>query len=699
MAVGHVLELLQRTVQGLAIYSSDHPSVREAATALSREIASWAESGTPLRLGVGHETFIFEGEVLRSEGFAQLAEMLNKLDLAMVELHPGATSDELLAMACILCDAGRAAMRGEELSKQIEQATGGHVAVTPLTFTGLNVREGAGAGEGSGEGIEWGSLIDSVVSGGHTVSSESFDRAVADAGDTGARDIGLRLAQACQSNADPDHESGNTGRARVHAFVRSLSSETRQRIVDSCMALGGSGGPTSSGVDGGIVRDVAGNMAALFGTEEVMSSLDRLERAGVELSLEAMKLFQKLSRLHPEPNDREPGELPQDAELRDSVGELMGVREQGEFTPSDYAAQINACVSTPNEVAGRRWALEPDQVLLQKAEIALELLRDDKESEAGTDPIFRFLRDNIDRVIDAGRIDLLTRGIRTAQRRAYASGSVGGESESAQLLAAIDDVERVAGILEAAGRDAADGAELIQLVREADFLLAHVARILVESSSPNVMRAAAEVLLAMSEAELRPLIDALARIDLAALRAVLDVLAALPGSHLAALVEPLREDDDPRVRRLAYRALDTSGVAWCGRVLRRALRDRDRGVQRIALDHLRGHDDHCASETLTEYLRGQLAPPKVMWRATYRQAAQILADIEPGGEAATCDILAEGRRRLGRRNAARMREIAAVLEEREDSPAASRALRGWGTAPARLVAVLTGAHLPEGGDP
>ena len=700
IAANGVLDLLHRTVQGLALYSSDHPSVREAAAALSRELSS----GGSVRVGVAHDAFLLEGAELRSEGLSQLADTLNKLDVAMVELRPGASPDEMLALACILCDAGRAALRGQELASEIERATGGHVAMTPLTFSGLSVRTGGGKESGgNAKGVEWGSLIDSLVGGGRPPCSETLDRAVVDAGPAGVRDIGLRLVQGLDEAQRLEGQAGAHGRERIFTFVQSLRSETRQRIVDCYLAgnasgvgsdaSAGSGTSPTGNSDGDAGHDaVSGEMAALFGVDEVMSSLDRLEQAGVELSPETMKLFQKLAQLRPDPNDRDPGELPEGPELRESVGELMGVRGPGNFAPADYTSQINACVSVASEGPAHHWAIDQKQVMLQKAEIALELLRDEKDAEPGSDPIFRFLRENLDQIIDAGRIDLVAHGVRAAQRRAYKSVSTDEDGEPCELLAVIDDPARVSAILETG----ADCADLIALFREVDFLLAHLPPILAEGRSHRATRAGAEVLLAMPETLLGPLIEALARMDLAALRALLEVLVALPGSRLVALVEPLRDDENPHVRRLVYRAMDAAGVAWCGELLRRALRDEDRGVQRIALDHIRAKADACSIDILIGYLQGAITPRRIMRRETYRHAAQILADLEPDGEARLCEILLESRSRAGRQNAARMREIADVLAGRDESAEATRARRAWGRSISRTVAILTGARLAEG---
>lgn len=686
-AIG-VLEGLHRTVQGLALYSSEHPSVGAAAAALAERVRG-AVPSERLTLGVARAWFLLGDEELRSDALAPLAEALYTLDIGVIEFAPGLDRDQALALAITLCDATKAALAGAPLAEEVDRCTGGRVTLRPMSFAGLHVRDRAESGADDAPAITWATLIEALVNttdpGAVAAAASHVDREVSRDAAGAAYAAGQTILHACTST---EHEPD--GVDRIRAFVASLNPRTRDGILRACL-------PRAR-------RDALEGIARVFDPAETIASLEALERAGAGLSHETMNLFQKLSGLDaspgatPPPHPSSAAPAPGNDTDSDPFGAVLaGDVDHGAYTPADYGAEIDACAAHRSEsVTASPWRFSDSDVALRKAQIGLELLRESAEADAARpDAIFEHLIANLDAMIDSGDVTMIARTVRAAQRRAYIDATDDLDDPARRFLAEINDPDRVRRIIDGAWSAGKNRAEAVALFRDADFLIVHLPRMLAADTPDDVSRSAGEILLEIPEAQLLPLVESLATTDLVALRAMLDALASLAGPLLSRVAPPLMGSANPAVRRMAFGAMTTAGAPWPPRLIARGLADPDHGVQRATLEHLEPRTDTAALEALAEFLRGAGPSGRQPWRDTFRKAACTLAGAGAEGLRLACAVLEQSLASAGRAGAARSRELADILADHRADPHAARALARWARSGARVVATLTRARLPQ----
>ncbi len=679
------LELLQRTVQALALYPAEHPSVIVAAGRLAEALHALGQA--ELCAGVADGRFLLDDHPLGSDRLEPLATRLASLDVAAIVLRRDATPEQCLALAGLIGDARPGVPASSDLAEEIGRATAGRATIIPLSFDALHVH--ARTPGARAQDLDWAELIGSILHPPETTRgvdpahAAAIDRAVGADGGVGADVAGRSIMGACDEAARMG-EGAPDVRARIHDLVGSLQEGTRRRIIERCLSH---------------EKPLwIGNVAQVFPPDEVVDAIERLQSSGAAFSWETMKLLQKISRLRTEHDaDAEPRDL----DFAEAVGSLLGQeRDEREYLPEDYESQIDACVKDRIERPDlRAWTFDEIDLLFHKAEIGLELLHDaDAGRDADADAVLEYLTEHLDRWIDAGRTALVLGAVRVAQRRAFADASAEAHAPAKRFLVAVDDRSRVDRLIRAAWTTDDARRDLVALLREAPHLLAHVPRILAGDTGadapPRDGRAAAEVLLETPDAQLHPLIEALAATDRPALRAALDVLIALPGSRLASCLHPLLEHEDRAVRRMAYAALAGGGLAWRTEILRAALADSDREVQRLGVEHARRRSDEPALQALADMLAGALPGGATPWRDTCRAAARGLADAGPHGRSLACAALVRRTSTLGRVNGACAREIAAALTPHRAEPDVAGALARWSWSLVRVVGALTGARLP-----
>ncbi len=705
---------LQRVMNGAALFSIDHPAVLGAAAECAERLNTATRTGR-IELGVGAKGFLLRGEALEAtEAIQVLAERLGRRLVIALAFEPGATAQDIAGWCAAIVAADKDHAAPQDLQQSAAKASNGKVTLSTLACERLAFSEGPREGPvpSGGAGLTWDALSDYLLrgsgapgGGGHTSASRDWSAALTsmDRQDVARfRDRLSGLTSATPSQAWPDAMQTE---ARVREFVGSLSPQAREALV---RADGGDPAP-------------ALRFLAQFGHQmpagEVVGVLETIGASSKAATPEALRLFSVLARTNAKdaadwatfgrtlknwvgppadaPNSAASDGAGIDADLRDSLRDILQAGGSERFTPEEYQAIIaraTAGLSAAREAIGK-YHIDPSDTRLHAGEIAATLLRDG--AHAATAGLVQRIERSLDPLLNAGRLDCLAWSVR-ATKALESSASKDLQVATASLTTAIAAPERMRKVLGARGKSAISSDDIAVLLSVGG------AGALEAMLTANVESDGADL------APLRPMyepLDTAARLklleslDVKAPRAAARLvrLASMDSLSIASpLLERALASLVADVRREAFVGLSRDGAAWTERLATAAIGDADASIVQLGLQGACGDLSPWSTGLLAGFLAGRLGPAAPS-RASMEEASSALAQRGDDGRELLAAVLEFLGWRIGNPRARLAGVLALALQPYRQERRARRAIGRWQRSPARLIARLQGPSSEPNG--
>ncbi len=711
-----VLTGLQRVMNGAALFSIDHPAVLAAAAACAEHVNTATRAGR-LELAVGAKGFLLRGEALdNTETLQVLAERLGRRLVIALAFEPGATAQDIAGWCAAIVAADKDHAAPQALQQSASTASNAKINLSTLVCERLAFSDGPreGPAPSGGAGLTWDALADHLLRGlgsqsGATPATASRDWSAALTSMSRPEIARLRerlsgLTNAAPSQAWPDSIQTEE---RVRGFVGSLSPQAREALV----CVGGDGGDPAPAL----------RFLAQFGHQmpagEVVSVLESIGASSKAATPEALRLFSVLARTTTKdaadwatfgrtlkswvgstvgaPNPVAIDNAGIDADLRDSLQDILQAGGSERFTPEEYQAIIaraTAGLSAAREAIGK-YHIEPSDTRLHAGEIAATLLRDG--GKASTPGLIHRIERSLDELLAAARFDCLAWSVRAA-KAIDASAGKDLPAAAASLLGAIAAPERMRTVLDARARAIANTDDIALLLSVGG------------AGALEAMLTASEASDGTDLAPLRPMfepLDAVARLKLlealdtksphAAARLVR--LASMDSLSIASpLLERALASPSADVRREAFTGLSRGGGAWTERLATAAITDADATIVQLGLRGACRDLSSWSTSLLAGFLAGRLGPASPT-RQNMAEAAATLAQRGEEGREVLAAVLEFLGWRIGNPRARLAGSLADALQPYRQERRVRRAMGRWQRSPARLIARLQGpSNEPTG---
>lgn len=662
-----------RAWQAARLYGPGHPVVHEAAAQAARAVAKLPQPQTVVVLPEG---FMCDDEAIESDRVAEalkgLASALHGMDVSSIELAPGITADDTEASALAMAEA-----TDQPMIERVNNASPGRLSLRAVTYGGVQVRDGARdtadapVDDATTRARLWSQLNAGILD----LESEQIDpRELAQqisaqvSADPQAALSGLRdsLVGSARSLAQRPQDEQRQGIERMQALLKGLGPELR-------LALERAADPRTQAAQPRPADD------AMAG--QIVSAMARGERAGAELSAEAVTLCQKLASLSPDSasNDSQTPDAPAQA-MAEAIESLFSRFDPTDFTPEDYRQQIQQTLDATDPAEaypGADQAFADDTLKVRCAHIAYDLL--DSDTAKPSAALQEVIAASVLPLIDAGAFTVLSERLRC------------GDKTLTQALTRNVAIDRVLEA-DAANPSGSDHAVIIGLLHYAGDRVVERAtrRILAGPTAPSIgplIGPAAQAVLDQANPNTRgdALRHALPHATGPLPTAAAPLLAGLPFNTATSLLKSQLNAEVLADRHAAYALLRAAFPEWPARFLSQALRDNDPGVQRHVLDQLSAGTNarHLALAKLT--LSGQ-SVAGVLGPESFDQLTRgtLARGIE--GQWVAAQVLRMMSRTFSPRRAALGVLLAQALIPYQDTPPVRRALRWWRLMPARWAA-------------
>ncbi len=664
-----------RAWQAGRLYGPGHPVVHDAAAQAAQAVAGLRQSKSVVVLPEG---FMCGGEAIESDTVAEalkaLSSALHAMDVSAIDLGPGLTADDAEASALAMAQAS-----DQPVVERVNSASPGRLNLRAVTYRGVQVRDGARdtadtpLTDASTRARLWSRLNEGILDPeSDAIDPRELARQISAqvSVDPQAAFSGLRdsLAGTARDLAQRPHDEQRQGIERIQTLLKGLGPELR-------LALERAADPRTRAPKPRPADD------AMAG--QILNAMARSERAGAELSSEAVMLCQKLANLSPAsassdvPDPNAPAQA-----MAEAIESLFSRFDSTHFTPEDYRQQIQQTLDAtqPAEAyPGLDHAFAVDTLKVRCAHIAYDLL--DSDGVKPSAALQEVIAASVLPLIDAGAFTVLSERLRC------------GDAVLTQALTRDVAIDRVLEA-DAANPSGSDHAVIIGLLHYAGDRVVKRAthRILTpptDSSTGPLIGPAAQA--ALDSASPNTRCDALRHAMPHATGplpiAAAPLLSGLPFNTATTLIKTQLNAKAVTDRHAAYALLEAAFSEWPARFLSQALRDSDPGVQRRVLDQLSTGIDarHLALAKLTlsgQSVAGLLGPESFdqLTRGTLARGIE--------GQWVAAQVLRHLARTLAPRRAALGVRLAEALTPHQDAPPVRRALKWWRLMPARWAARL-----------
>ncbi len=700
-----VLMLLQRALDGRRLLGPDHPAV-------SRAIDDAAERSRALPADAPWLAVTPSGFADASSGsvggraLAPLASRLHALGVAAIMLRPPPTRDAVAEFASLIDQAERAPERGAEIIASVGERTGQFASLAPIRYDALATREGAR--EAGADGVApsrhaWDRLVSMLLSG----PDDAGAVALADLAASAERSIALdpssagaireSVSRALESSEVLEPEAQLDARHSLRRFVGVLTPDARAKLIAV-----NPGAKTRS-------LELLAEASAAIPAGEVLDAIKDLDLSNTVASHDALMIFRVLANagaraspgvraevtaraevLH----DRASAVLESDSATRDAIQAMLRRKTDAQYTPTDYAAQIDRSVQRiidPSTGAGL--SLDPGLTLAHAGILAAHLAASPDPDTDSAGPI-AFLRATAPELLAKGEWSAWLNGVDAAQRIAREGTHTPTKAEAGLLWSAAttqpllgltlkacrtmrDAHPILLGILLGAA-DAGPRAVAIELVDQGDCASGVWLRRWLAQCAPNSVSACAEAMLATDDAGARAggvLLDGMTEAD------------------AATLVERLFQNTDATIRARAFTAMARRVPSTAAARLRDAFNDESSLVQEAAASWLSGRSEGWILPLLTRLAQAG-AEGEFLGAASFERVVRALLERGPEGREAAAKTLRAGCWRLGRAAAQRGHVLATQLAPHLREACVKRALSAWSLSPARLLHVRALGIVP-----
>ncbi len=683
------LEAISQTYHALVLYGEDHPSQMIAAGEAAAAIEQTLGAEAHVRFDVAGSRFLLDDrELPETETLRMLVSLFGELEVASIELRPGLTAPDVVALADALLRCKRGRQTAAELEEDLRESIQNKVRVTPLDYSRLRSADGAGT-----EAVSWADLARLLTNPDGTAAI-SDPQALADLTNTevnaedqpGVEALRQRL-QFAASAVDDASQEGPSAMDALRAFVETLSPDLRDAMLrldidrpDEWIAA-------------------ASEVAPLWPMNEILEALKSVDRRACTTSDEALLLFSRLATItiddpeHSADLAEVTREWGSDAtsseaatELLESLSEVLATRQQMDFTPEDYRQQLTriaAQIGHEDEVVDVSDATDPARITAHTYRVAIALLGGGEIVQDYITRIGEYLERALPDVLEQGRLDLAWGAVQAAVTLEQ------GDPERPRAVARqfLDELTAQAPNLVSPLRTMPEVSEdAVALLRHlGPAALPPVLAALAEHRDPAVREALLQIARSADDERLVTSIRDLARDDCNAVRHLAPLIERLPFDQAVDLVSPALQEAGTAARRVVYEMLARVGRVWSPQLLRSAITDHDERIQMLAIRHMREQDDAACIALMALLLAGRLVEREVsakLFDMTLQVLTESKSDERFGWLSTVLRALAKSRRAI---TLGWPRRVAAYLRAHGEHPDVRSALRVWRFAPMRYV--------------
>lgn len=655
-----------RLLSAWSLYGPDHPATLDAA-----ELAGELGAG-PIPeqlLGITANGFVPIGSDEPIGGGCSMARVLCEADLGAVELRSSLGAKRALRLAGVVSTLGSAPKDPEHLAEQLSSATVGAVRFHAVDLTGVRLSDG---GPGAPRPTVLGLLLDR-----RQPASNAAEGAAARICSGGNREVvKIREELAHAARVAEREQPGGVTRERLGSFLNALDPQTRHALTAIPVERPGEWIPVLSGLIGAV------------SVEEVLASLERVDRSQRAPSRAAMLLFTRLasvaggdasSRARVAALAGDWAEAPatigrEEAGLLSSLADLLGSDSGEDYSEADYddlLDDISSVVDSAAPVVDLSSVTDPVSAAVRACEIAGDLA----EAE-GAD--------------SADHARALDRAIMCAGLGEYeAAARLAEDSEAARdrIISALDSTEhltRLACDAAATRSKPRHGAATALIHAMGDRGVRGVLRVMIEGDTDHAERLADLA----AGAGLEPLLTCITGLlgdptfEPASIKRV---LRRLPVPLVRDRVQHALDSTDPDARRRGFLLLAYSGGDWPNDLIKAALSDENEAVRRAGLQGLFERSGKTRNELLARFIEGRIA--RRVSRGEIRDVIAQLSDM-PGAPERLALALS---RLTGSPSAGldgRLRTLVSELETMREHHAVRRILRTWRLRPGGMLDLL-----------
>jgi hypothetical protein len=709
-ALVKALQVLYRAYQKLSIYPREHPSIPEALSEAETAFKVALEDRPSIALIVGRDYLTVDGQSLaESTGAAEaLALLLHDADVATLEVRAGVTAGELRGLILILADARQGSVRGQDLIELLQAEELPNLEATPIDYGALEFSEGVrDPGEELNVWEKFSSLLLDPGSAKEEMSPEEMaEQVILEIERHEGAGIGLlqkRLQRVNQRVGRLSARERAAVRDRMAKFVVALNPRLRRDLLRLDFSARGDEEPAMT------------DLLDVVPEPDLLEALQEIDHSGGRMSRQMTTLMNKLMRVSETRPTLAAGlkdvlakwGMSQDAlgnrqddNVKSAMAEVLQRRGDDNSNPVPYQNLLDDLAriqlpqtGSPSDTRYRD-PEDGDESRLQACQIALQALAapGGEEQRAG---ILTYLAAATDELLARGHFDTVRDAAVVAKTYAVMKNAPEETSTAARkFLESFAIPERVRLIL----RNSREGKALPGAAISLLALGGNTAiQIVVEHLLLSPKGAAADALrkfLSDRGGELVGWIAHKLRGGWESVQPILGFLAVIGPRDSIPLLESMLRNDDPRIRREAFRLLcerdRRAGAAE--RYIRRALKDSDRSVIGYALQRLTVLRSVEAAEILGDIVEG--SPRNLTDVADYRlRAADLLADRGAEGVRLICHSLETLRKCLRPIDARVATTLARLLEEHQKEEKVAECLRRWRFSSAHVVSLLLGRGI------
>ena len=707
------LQEVFRALQKTSIYPPGHPSIRGAIARAAEQIGMALEGRSAVRIGVAREHVLVDREPITNGPavLASLAQFLNALNVGILEIRTGLTTDELERFLFRLREARGSGLKGAALAGLLAGDRLDHLAIVPLDYQVLSFSAHADAERVStGADKVWDGLVvnlsqlasEGIRTEPESLAQEANSRFSNDDGVGGGllrtelRTLGSQLRR--MDNAEQE-----ALRTRLGRFVQALSPALRQDLLR---------------LD---AQDPEGSMSMLADLSEglpdstLLDILRDLNRSGQRAHDQFLGFLNKMARL-PAPDgaavpdlasarDRwgSGGIIEEDPRsFREALRAVITLRESIACNPESYQQHLDGLtrreLPAVTQVLCSRYRdpSDADDVRAQVVELAVFLLSDG-EGKEHVPGIIAHIGASTDRLLETGFFEPVGEAAATVSA-IHASEELAPEIRLATkgFLLDFSSAARVDRILDhaLAGGHAQNAAESLLTLGGAGALERILER-LSSSTAPDLSAFLPGVAARMGGEPITAVIERRWEKGWDALEPLFKILRHLPAQDALSALDLLASHPESRVRRevLANRCeIDRSQAE---RHLRTALADPDLRFVNLVIQRLSLRSSRESLDTLAAFVEGT-ATATIPTLDHVKRAAEGMAERGDVGVHRLSGCLHGLRRTFRPSRAAAGATVRQVLEPYRSDSLVSRAIDKWRKSPAALVARLIPAPRPAG---
>ncbi len=680
-----------RAWQAAKLYGADHPVMHHAAQEAAQAIAGLSKVHTVVVLPEGFEC---DGVAVEnnppSEAHRTLAESLHQIDISSIVISPGLTADDVASAAMAFSQGSEAET---PLADRVNEASSGRFVLRSITYRDVKVHSGPRANNDLAEATDRDQLWSRLNTGILNPNAEATDprfltkligSEITSRPHAAMKNLRNQLVQSARTLAQRPAEEQTAGLDQMGRLLADLGPQLQASLQEAIAGSSHNNPPDTPphAKDDSVATSVA-------------QALHRGEKAGAQLSTEALMLCQKLAQLRPDghasdnlasrvaPNtnanntdDANPADT-----LADALESIFSRYDPTEFTPDDYQSQIRSTLDVA--IKSKQWAhlehtFSTNALGVHCAKVANHLLLeslDSKGNPLAPSPVLQqYIADSIERLIEARSFNILFDRIQS------------NDPVFSQALTQPNIIDSIlhADACDEQGENISILTDLLQ--RGGPQALDHVTRRIIDDTDFSIGQAAAK-LITTTDITLRcgALYHALAQSPCPLPQKAQTLFKDMGFKTTIDVIKTRLTNQDPTQRCAAYQLLAAAHPQWPAHFISRALRDKEPSVQTCVINQLIA-GRNAQHLDLTKVVLEGISSAGLLPTETFNRLAQAVLSRGPEGEKIAAHVLKSLAYTFSPSRAAMATQLAKQLAAHDTHPAVHKALRAWRMTPARLVA-------------